>query len=129
MLHEFLNPHMNASFVRIKSTLKLSAKAGLHYNDWLCLKVCSYGKCFNSKCPRHLGKYSIFIWSLCITKNMLKIYILYVYFSYYFVLSDSAFKTFLRTRVEPHSIEIKEIKGNNKITELRTILQRESQNS
>ena len=31
MLHEFLNPHMNASFVPIKTTLKLSAKTGLHY--------------------------------------------------------------------------------------------------
>lgn len=39
---------------------------------------------------------------------MLIIYILYLYFSYYLVLSNSAFKTFLRTRVESHCIEIKE---------------------
>ena len=52
MFPEFLNPHMNASFVRITTTFKFAAKAGLHCNEGFCLKVGFYGTLFFfSNCP------------------------------------------------------------------------------
>jgi hypothetical protein len=36
MFPKFLNPHMNASFVRITTTLKFAAKAGVHCNEGFC---------------------------------------------------------------------------------------------